>query len=111
MDRSFIFKALLSSILLLVLFPPAWANSLEGKTVAGYYLKNNLTPLIVESEYLQQDDKQIKGKEKPGNNQKPQQPDIKTVPKARKQPRPTVVAKPKVKPKPVKVVRPKIKKP
>ena len=111
MDRSFILKALLSSIVLLVLFLPVRANTLiEEKTIAGNHLKNNLTPLVVVNEYLQQDDKQKKVK-KPDNNQKPNQPDIKTVPKARKQPRPTVVAKPNVKPKPIKVVRPNIRRP
>lgn len=110
MDRSFIFKTILSFFVLLVLFLPVRANTfIEEKTIASYHVKNNLTPLVV-NEYQQQDDKQKKV-EKPDNNQKPNQPDIKTVPKARKQPRPTVVAKPNVKPKPVKVVRPNIRKP
>lgn len=109
MDRSFIYRALLSSIFVLVLFPSVWANAhiKEEKTVASYYSKTDLIFLFVVNEHFQQDKKQEKGKKKPGNNQKPNQPNIKTVPKAHKQPRPTVVAKPKVKPKPGKGERPK----
>ncbi|SMC94482.1 hypothetical protein [Pedobacter africanus] len=48
-------------------------------------------------------------KEKP-DQQEPVKPDIREVPKARKQSRPPVV-KPNVKAKPIKVVRPNIKRP
>ena len=59
--------------------------------------------------YQQQDEKKDKSKEKP--NQEPNKPDVREVPKARKQSRPPVVAKPKIKVKPIKVVRPNIKRP
>jgi hypothetical protein len=45
------------------------------------------------------------------NVENPDKPDIKEVPKSRKQSRPAVVSKPNVKIKPIKIVRPKIRKP
>jgi hypothetical protein len=45
------------------------------------------------------------------NVENPNKPDIKEVPKSRKQSRPAVVSKPNVKIKPIKIVRPKIRKP
>jgi|SRR5690554_1917277 len=110
MDRSFIFKALLSSFLLLVLFPSVQAHTLiEEETVVSYHSKSNPTSLTIANEYLQQGGKQ-KGKKKSGNNQRPNQPNIKTVPKAHKQPRPTVITKPKSKSKPTKGARPETRK-
>jgi hypothetical protein len=51
-----------------------------------------------------------KGREKQDEKPIAQKPEVITVPKARKQSRPTVV-KPNIKVKPIKVIRPKIKKP
>ncbi|TKC60198.1 hypothetical protein FBD94_14905 [Pedobacter hiemivivus] len=62
------------------------------------------------------DQLQDEGKQKPENKEKsnpkqaPNKPDIREVPKARKQSRPPVV-KPNIKVKPIKVIRPKIKRP
>ena len=61
------------------------------------------------AKHQQQDKKKDKGEKKP--NQKPDKPDIKKVPKARKQTRPIVVVKPKIKVRPIKIIRPKIKRP
>jgi hypothetical protein len=99
MDRPFIFKYLLTSIIILVLPPLVRANL---SYPIGYH-------------YFQ-DEKKDKSKEKPidnkkpDNKQEPNRPDIQKVPKARKQGRPPVVIKPKIKAKP-KVIRPNIKRP
>lgn len=100
MDRPFIYKALFIFIFILVLSPLAQAGVLYPHDYASYYL---------------QDEKKDKSKEKsghpkkPDHKQEPNKPDIRKVPKARKQGRPPVV-KPKVKVKP-KVIRPNIKRP
>lgn len=65
--------------------------------------------------YVWQDEKKEKRSEKPDvkektGKQEPVKPDIREVPKARKQSRPPVV-KPNVKAKPIKIVRPNIKRP
>ena len=57
-------------------------------------------------EKYQQQDKKAKAQKNPDNKRKPNQEKIQTVPKARKQPRPTVVTKPKQ----TKPVRPNNKK-
>ncbi|TKC06055.1 hypothetical protein [Pedobacter frigoris] len=65
------------------------------------------------SSVIAQEKKQEKTKEKKGEvveTKETQKPDIKEVPKSRKQPKPSVV-KPNVKVKPVKIVKPKIRKP
>ena len=106
MDRPFMLKALLTSIFILVSPPLIWANA-SSTTVLHLLKNNNLTDTVRQQ---QQDEK----KDKPGEKQNPKQqadkPEIREVPKARKQSRPPVV-KPKVKAMPVKVIRPKIKRP
>ncbi|MFD0941352.1 hypothetical protein [Pedobacter boryungensis] len=74
----------------------------------SYFVIVNDTILI-----QKQDDKKENGKEQ--TNTKKQvnkgiEPEIKQVPQARRQPKPTII-KPIVKVKPIKIVRPKIKKP
>lgn len=100
MDRSFICKALFIITFTLVLSPLVQAGVVYPNDYKSYYL---------------QDEKKDKSKEKPGDTKKPDYkqepntPDIRKVPKSRKQGRPPVV-KPKVKVKP-KVIRPNIKRP
>lgn len=100
MDRPFICKTLIVFIFILVLSPLVYAGVLSPNAYTTYYL---------------QDKKKEKSKEKPDNTKKPDykqepnKPDIRKVPKSRKQGRPPVV-KPKVKVKP-KVIRPNIKRP
>lgn len=100
MDRPFICKFLLVFIFILVLGPLVYAGVLSPIDYTTYYL---------------QEKKKDKSTEKPGDikkpdhKQEPNKPDIRKVPKARKQGRPPVV-KPKVKVKP-KVIRPNIKRP
>ena len=63
--------------------------------------------------YQKQDDKKEKNKESKQDTKqvgKDVEPEIKQVPKARRQAKPTVI-KPVIKVKPIKIVRPKIKKP
>jgi hypothetical protein len=73
-----------------------------------------------QQEEVKQDDKKQdqkktdnKQSDKKGKTQKADQdkPEIKEVPKSKKQSRPKVVSKPMVKVKPIKIIRPKIKKP
>jgi hypothetical protein len=69
---------------------------------------------IYQQDEKQQDKKQgNKKSEINATTQKvdPDKPDIREVPKARRQSRPTVVAKPNVRIKPIKIIRPRIKKP
>lgn len=106
MDRPFTFKVLLTSILILVLPALVWANA-SSITVPHLLTNNNLTDTVRQQ---QQDEKKDKSKEKQDLKQQPEKPDIREVPKARKQSRPPVV-KPNIKAKPVKVIRPKIKRP
>ncbi|MDR6782802.1 hypothetical protein [Pedobacter africanus] len=94
MGRLFIFRTLLIAIFILTLYQTAGASG---------------------TAHTWQDEKKEKRGEKPDPKGKPDQqepvkPDIREVPKARKQSRPPVV-KPNVKAKPIKVIRPNIKRP
>lgn len=94
MGRLFIFRTLLIAIFIMALHQTAGASGAVHRW---------------------QDEKKEKRGEKPDPKAKPDQqepvkPDIREVPKARKQSRPPVV-KPNVKPKPIKVIRPNIKRP
>jgi hypothetical protein len=105
MDRPFIFKTLLACVFILATPFLLWATvpMKEGN-------------LMDTAKYQLQDEKKDNSKQKPDNNDKPNdksgpdKPDIREVPKARKQARPPVV-KPNIKVKPIKVIRPKIKRP
>ena len=98
MNRPFIFKALLTFTLSAPFL--LWA-SVPMK-------KGNL---IDTAKYQLQDEKKD-NKQKPDQKPEPNKPDIREVPKARKQARPpVVVVKPNIKVKPIKVIRPKIKRP
>lgn len=93
MYRSFIFRTLLTVIFSMVL--PLVVEA-----------KNNHLVVLTDTVKVQpQDKKKEQSKEKPDHK-----PNIKEVPKARKQSRPTVV-KPIIKVKPIKIIRPNIKKP
>lgn len=98
MKRSFIFVLLVTSVLVLV-FPVLLR---AGKPVTESSIVSSL------QDKKKQDKKNDTKKD--NGDQKPDQPEVKEVPKSRKQERPTVVPKPNAKVKPVKVNRPKIKK-
>lgn len=105
MNRAFIFKILLTVIFILTLFPVVQASVPIEKIL-----------LTNTANYQQQDEKNNKDKKKPKTEkgdikQEPNKPDIREVPKARKQSRPPVVVKPNIKAKPIKVIRPNIKRP
>ncbi|MGY3054137.1 hypothetical protein ACVWYG_002340 [Pedobacter sp. UYEF25] len=113
MDRSFIFRTLLTGIFILLLSPIVRAKvPTKMKTVTNS-LEKDFAFRTDTAKHQQQDKKKDKdksnSKEKP--NQKPDKPDIKKVPKARKQTRPIVVVKPNIKVRPIKIIRPKIKRP
>jgi hypothetical protein len=98
MGRPFIFKTLLTSILILMLHPVVRADM-------------PMKFLIDTARYGRQEDQKDKGKEKSDQKPVPDKPVIKEVPKARRQTRPPVVVKPNIKVKPIKIIRPRIKKP
>ncbi|RKD16239.1 hypothetical protein BCY91_05025 [Pelobium manganitolerans] len=93
-------KKTLLSLILISLFPIAgWANTVSIEAM-------NLPDTI---SVQKQDKKKETNKGKTQKKQQPNNPTVKKVPKARKQPRPQVIVKPKIKP--IKVIKPKIKKP
>lgn len=97
MGSTFIFRTLLNIILILLLPISLWA-------ITPMYDKE-----VRDSLSRQQQEKEKKKSEDKG---KPEQniPDIREIPKAKKQSRPVIV-KPNIKGKPIKVIRPKIKRP
>lgn len=99
MDRPHIFRALLTTFFVIALLSVVQAAA-SIKTLSGDT-----------ANYQRQDEKKEKSRKKPDNKQEPVKPDIREVPKARKQSRPPVVVKPKIKAKPIKVIRPNIKRP
>lgn len=112
MDRPFIFKALLTSIII-VLPTLIWAKApvkKEGITIFSASVNSDLYS-VDSAQYQQQDKEKDQNKETPNPKQVPQKSEIKEIPKARRQSRPPVVVKPHIKVKPIKVIRPKIKKP
>lgn len=112
MDRPFIFKALLTSIII-VLPTLIWAKTpIKKEGIAIFSSSVNSDLYSVDSaQHQQQDKEKNQNKETPNPKQVPQKSEIKEIPKARRQSRPPVVVKPKIKVKPIKVIRPKIKKP
>ncbi|MEJ7560329.1 MAG: hypothetical protein WKF66_18615 [Pedobacter sp.] len=124
MRRSFIFRTCLFFLLFSAVCLPLSANLLR-------FAPSNV-PVYQQDDQKQEDKKQDRKKkeqkkpeskksdlkdvaEKPNtdksNVENLDKPDIKEVPKSRKQSRPAVVSKPNVKIKPIKIMRPKIKKP
>ena len=104
MNRSFIFRTLLTAIFILALLPVTQAKVPEKSVF-----------LTDTAGYKRQDEKKDKNKQKTAPKEKtdqqlPDKPDIIEVPKARRQSRPPVI-KPNVKAKPIKVIRPNIKRP
>lgn len=105
MDKPFIFKALLTSIV--ILFLPAFLSASSISTDVTPLLKNKSS--INTPGDQEQEEKQEKNKKKPDVKSDGERTDIREVPKARRQFRPPVVVKPTVRAKPVKIIRPKIK--
>lgn len=95
MGRSFILRTILIALLISGIHFPVLATGAS---------------MPYQEEKKQDDKKPAKQKKEAEKTEVPKS-EIKEVPKARKQSRPTVVAKPNVKIKPVKINRPKIKKP
>jgi hypothetical protein len=95
MGSTFIFRTLLNIILILLLPISLWA----------------ITPMY-DKEVRDSLSRQQQEKKKSEDKGKPEQniPDIREIPKAKKQSRPVIV-KPNIKGKPIKVIRPKIKRP
>lgn len=95
MDSTSVFRTLLNILLLLLLPTSLWA----------------ITPVDAKKDSLSHP-QQEKEKKKSEDKGQPEQniPDIREVPRAKKQSRPVIV-KPNIKGKPIKVIRPKIKRP
>ncbi|MNY19562.1 hypothetical protein D3C86_1530020 [compost metagenome] len=104
MDNAFIFRRLLNLIIILM-FPVFLRAStlMEHKQPATVKsaLPDSVSRLPQEKEKKKNDDK---------GKQEKDVPDIREIPKAKKQSRPIVI-KPNIKGKPIKVIRPKIKRP
>jgi hypothetical protein len=100
MPRSFISRTCVASILIMVFPVLVWAQ------------QHAVEPPVLNQQEKKQEEKQQDSR-KSGKNEKPDpdKPDIKEVPKARKQSRPEVVVKPNIKVKPIKIIRPKIRRP
>jgi hypothetical protein len=82
-----------------------FSNRKVQKSIMKIALRTNMNSLLI-----QEEKKQVK-ENKPKDRQKPTTtPEIKHIPKARKQAKPTMV-KPHINVKPIKVIRPKIKRP
>jgi hypothetical protein len=95
MGSTFIFRTLLNIIVILLLPISLWAIT----PMYDKELRDSLSP-------QRQEKKKSEDKGKPEQNV----PDIREIPKAKKQSRPVIV-KPNIKGKPIKVIRPKIKRP
>lgn len=108
MYKQSIFK--FTSCLALMVFPlVGLALEIKQPFDARHLIQKNLV-LSIDSIIPQQEKREDKNPKANTTKTQEKKPEITTVPKARKQTRPTVV-KPKVIVKPIKVIKPKIKKP
>ncbi|WP_316767514.1 hypothetical protein [Pedobacter frigiditerrae] len=108
MYRQSIFK--LTSCLALMVFPLVGLAVEIKHPFNGIHLTHKSFALTIDSIKPQQEKQDEKNPKTNTTKTQDKKPEIATVPKARKQNRPTVV-KPKVIVKPIKVIKPKIKKP
>lgn len=107
MNRPIFFQVLLIfivSLLLPTILFASTANSVGTHALRDKQLVSIFLP-------RQEKEKRDRKEKKQEPRQATEKPDIREVPKARRQTRPPVVVKPNIKPKPVKVIRPKIKRP
>lgn len=116
MDKPVIFRILLTAVFIFILFPEVRAGlPVKKEAIAIAHVLQNKVVLLTDTNRFQRQDekkeKKEKSDEKTANKQEPNKPEIREVPKARKQSRPPVVVKPNIKVKTIKVIRPNIKRP